>query len=92
MEKNEDSQEENKKDTGQEKCNEEGMSKEVLIGSTALSSPHYKLSSRKKHKEHSSSSFQKNVVEPLPADEQESVSLGSATSLRSHTSSKSEFI
>lgn len=75
-------QEENTKDTGQEK--DKGIPEPKVPG--VLDSPRYTRTLRER--ERSASPFRRNVVQPLPGTSGEGSNMGSTTSVRSHASSK----
>ncbi|PVD19886.1 hypothetical protein C0Q70_20379 [Pomacea canaliculata] len=88
----EDIQEENTKDTGQEK-DETSVGREITSESPppdTIASPKYIKSPRDYSKARSSSPFRRNVVQPLDVGGNEPTHLGSATSLRSETSTRSK--
>ncbi|XP_076443264.1 uncharacterized protein LOC143281879 [Babylonia areolata] len=86
-----DTQEENTKDTGQEKDvggpHPKGKGgKQDGKGNGVLDSPRYLKSPREKSRERSSSPFRRNVVEPLPGGGAVTGTQGSQVSLRSESS------
>lgn len=88
----EDIQEENTKDTGQEK-DETSLGREITSESPppdTIASPKYIKSPRDYSKARSSSPFRRNVVQPLDVGDNEPTHFGSATSLRSETSTRSK--
>ena len=83
-----DSQEENTKDTGQEKDAGTPSPKQGQPG--VMDSPRYLRPKREKSRERSASPFRRNVVEPLPGGESSAGNKGSMVSLRSEASSASK--
>ncbi|KAK7116259.1 hypothetical protein V1264_001974 [Littorina saxatilis] len=89
----EDVQEENTKDTGQEKDGgtTKTPGKVAPKGPSVMDSPRYMKSPRDKSHERSSSPFMRNIVQPLPGPSPElNASQGSLASLRSAASSASK--